>query len=86
MGIARDEEQPSQKWFESQLATEIASFDTARPVWLESESNQVGAIHVPPALWKKMMDAPVVEVTAPMEQRVSYLLMLTVISVRSLIF
>ena len=74
LGIARNGEQPSQKWFESQLATEMMSFDPSRPVWMESESNQVGAIHVPPVLWKKMLEAEVIEISASMEERVDYLL------------
>ena len=74
LGIDLESDQPSQKWFESQLATEMMSFDSAEPVWLESESNQVGAIHVPSILWKKMQQAKVVELTAPLEERVNYLL------------
>ncbi len=74
LGIDLDSEQPSQKWFESQLATEMMSFDPGQPIWLESESNQVGAIHVPPILWKKMQEARVVEITAPLQERVHYLL------------
>jgi len=74
LGIDLDSEQPTQKWFESQLATEMLSFDPDTPVWLESESNQVGAIHVPSILWKQMQEAKVIEVTAPLEERVNYLL------------
>ncbi len=74
LGIDLDEEQPSQKWFESQLATEMMCFNPEKPIWLESESNQVGAIHVPSILWKKMQEAQVVEVSAPLEERVRYLL------------
>ncbi|MBT6433396.1 MAG: tRNA 2-selenouridine(34) synthase MnmH, partial [Deltaproteobacteria bacterium] len=46
----------------------------AKPIWLESESNQIGAIHIPSELWRKMRSANVVEVTAPLEARVEYLL------------
>jgi tRNA 2-selenouridine synthase len=74
LGISPETVQPSQKMFESHLATEFQSFDPAKPVWLESESNQIGAIHIPSQLWKQMRSASVVEVRAPIEARVDYLL------------
>lgn len=66
--------QPTQKAFESRLVPLLANFDPGAPVWVESESNQIGAIHVPAALWKRMRAARVVQVTAPMKERVAYLI------------
>jgi len=74
LGITPETIQPSQKMFESQLANELSEFDPGRPVWLESESNQIGSIHVPAELWKGMRAAGVVEVRAPLQARVEYLL------------
>ncbi|MBT6491749.1 MAG: tRNA 2-selenouridine(34) synthase MnmH [Deltaproteobacteria bacterium] len=74
LGVSPETIQPSQKGFESHLATELQSFNPAKPIWLESESNQIGAIHIPSELWRKMRSANVVEVTAPIEARVEYLL------------
>ena len=66
--------QPAQKYFESLLARELTALDPARPVWVESESNKIGNLYCPEALWRRMKDAPVVEVTAPLDARVAYLL------------
>ena len=74
LGISPDTVQPSQKSFESHLATEFDSFDASKPVWLEYESNQIGAIHIPSELWRKMRLARVIEVRAPLDARVDYLL------------
>ncbi len=74
LGDALDETQPTQKWFESQLAHELSGFDCERPVWLEAESNSIGELHIPSALWKQMGIAKVVEIKAPVPSRVSYLL------------
>lgn len=65
--------QPSQKFFEGQLAQTIARMDPARPVVIEAESNKVGQRIVPPSLWKAMCTAPAVEVTAPIEARARFL-------------
>ncbi|EAR50533.1 hypothetical protein OG2516_09820 [Oceanicola granulosus HTCC2516] len=65
--------QPSQKGFESALAGILDGLDPARPVLVEAESNKVGDILIPPALWLAMKAAPRIEVTAPLEARTAYL-------------
>ena len=67
-------DQPSQRLFESKLHDVIRQLDPARPVFIEAESNKVGACHVPPALWRSMRGAPSLQVTAPREARVAFLL------------
>lgn len=64
--------QPSQKLFESRLAQAITALDPARPVLIEAESNRIGAIRLPPALWQAMCTAPRVAITAPLAARVVY--------------
>ena len=66
--------QPSQKWFESQLAAALTALDPARPVWVEAESNRIGTVHVPPALWARMRAAAGVEVRMPTAGRVAHLM------------
>lgn len=66
--------QPSQKYFETQIAHTIQSFAANRPIWLESESSRVGNLHCPSLLWEKMKQARVVQISAPREQRVALLL------------
>ncbi|MBV5259479.1 tRNA 2-selenouridine(34) synthase MnmH [Synechococcus moorigangaii CMS01] len=66
--------QPSQKWFESLLLEKLKTFDPARPIWVESESNTVGNIHLPKSLWENMGRSPVVEVVLPLAERVQLLM------------
>jgi len=70
---AVDAPQPSQKRFEGELAAALARLDPARPVVVEAESNTIGAIHLPPALWTAMRAAPRVQVRAPAAARAAYL-------------
>ena len=66
--------QPSQRLFESGLYDVMRRFDSNRPVFVEAESNKVGACHVPAALWRCMRGAPSLQVTAPLPARVAFLL------------
>ncbi|TMM54043.1 tRNA 2-selenouridine(34) synthase MnmH [Sulfitobacter sabulilitoris] len=66
--------QPSQKMFESRLATAITTLDPARPVIVEAESNKIGDLLIPPSLWSLMNAAPQVEITAPLAARGRYLI------------
>ncbi len=65
--------QPPQRAFESRLAAEVVALDPARPVFLEAESNKIGALFLPPALWAAMKAAPRIEVTAEIGLRTAYL-------------
>ncbi|WP_300513655.1 tRNA 2-selenouridine(34) synthase MnmH [Aliiroseovarius sp.] len=67
------EAQPHQKTFESRLAMQMARLDPARPVFVEAESSKIGRVIIPPALWKRMIGARVVELNAPLEARVGHL-------------
>ena len=66
--------QPSQRLFESGLHDVMRQLDPERPVFIEAESNKVGACHVPAALWRCMRGAPSIQVTAPLPARVGFLL------------
>ncbi|HLZ82676.1 MAG TPA: tRNA 2-selenouridine(34) synthase MnmH [Caulobacteraceae bacterium] len=64
--------QPHQKGFESALLAAIDGLDRARPVVVEAESSKVGALNLPPTLWKAMLAAPRIELAAPREARARY--------------
>jgi tRNA 2-selenouridine synthase len=68
------EPQPSQKYFESLLLQCLQQLDPGQPVWVESESNKIGQIHLPAQLWNQMKQAPCVEVQLPETVRVQWLL------------
>lgn len=66
--------QPSQKQFESLLLTQLQQFDSHKTVWLESESNKIGEVYLPLALWQKMKQTSCVEIQLSRVERVKYLL------------
>lgn len=68
------EKQPTQKYFESLLLQQLQQFDSSQPVWIESESNKIGQIHIPPRLWEKMKQSSCVEVQLPLASRINWLL------------
>ncbi|KAK7100152.1 tRNA 2-selenouridine synthase-like [Littorina saxatilis] len=74
LGLWHQETQPSQKMWESLLRHRLASFDPAKPVWVESESAKVGNLLIPMRLFHKMCRAERVEVCLPMEERVKHIL------------
>ena len=53
--------QPSQKYFESLLLQQLQQFDVNKIVWLESESNKIGRVHLPLSLWQKMKQASCID-------------------------
>jgi tRNA 2-selenouridine synthase len=73
LGALAGRPQPSQKLFESQLLEVLDGLDPARPVVVEAESSKVGQRMVPPALWKVMLTAPRIELSASPQARARYL-------------
>ena len=69
-----DTDQPSQKAFESRLAMGLARLDPSRPVFVEAESSRIGRLIIPPSLWKAMIGAPNLRLTAPLAARADHLL------------
>lgn len=63
--------QPTQKWFDSLLVEKLRRFDSALPVWVESESKKIGAIQLSDALLKAMHAGRVFSMTAPMAERIA---------------
>ena len=66
--------QPSQKAFESAVFDVLRNCESGRPVFVESESNKVGDLHVPPGLWGRMRTCPAIEIKVPQAARAKYLL------------
>lgn len=66
--------QPAQKMFESRLAGALAPLDPARPVYMEAESNKVGNILIPGSVWKSMLAAPRIAISAPLAERAAHLI------------
>ncbi|HEX5006514.1 MAG TPA: tRNA 2-selenouridine(34) synthase MnmH [Hyphomonadaceae bacterium] len=70
---ATSEPQPAQKMFESSLLRLFDGMDRTKPVLVEAESSKVGNRTLPPALWQAMLEAPRIELAAPLPARAAYL-------------
>ena len=65
--------QPAQRMFESRICAALQNFNPNRPIFIEAESNKIGQIHVPSALWAAMRKANRVCLTAPIDARIAFL-------------
>jgi len=74
LGSSPDSAQPSQKSFETNLWHKMRQLDLSKPIFTEAESNRIGSIHCPPALWRKLHQAKVINVELPIAERVKILL------------
>ena len=74
LGKLPDQAQPSQKWFDSMLLQAMQGLDPARPVYVEAESNKIGAITLPPALMTAMHESECLLLETPLPTRVAGLL------------
>ncbi|SFP94768.1 tRNA 2-selenouridine(34) synthase MnmH [Variovorax sp. 770b2] len=66
--------QPSQKHFETRIATVLETIDLKRPLYVEGESIRIGRLSLPLSLVAQMRGAPCIEVAATPEARLAYLL------------
>jgi tRNA 2-selenouridine synthase len=73
LGSEPGQPQPSQRYFESQLCQALKQCAPGQPILVEAESNKIGNIHVPPAFWAAMRNAPTIRVTASIDARVNFL-------------
>ena len=73
LGDIPGDPQPSQKAFETALYADLARFDPARPVFVESESKRIGRLQVPEALLEAMRASPVLRLDASQAMRVAML-------------
>jgi tRNA 2-selenouridine synthase len=74
LGLVPGRPQPGQKRFETLVWDALRRFDPARPVFVESESRNVGRLRVPDALLHGMRAAPCLRLELPLEARVALLL------------
>lgn len=65
--------QPGQEMFENRLAMELMQVDPAHPVWLEDESQRIGLVNIPNAVWTQMRHSPVYFADIPFEERLNHI-------------
>lgn len=68
-----EDEQPSQKSFDTAIAMQLVRFDPARPILVEAESSRIGKLTLPGVLWAGMRRAPRIRVQAGLAQRGAFL-------------
>ncbi|MBX7107152.1 MAG: tRNA 2-selenouridine(34) synthase MnmH [Chitinophagales bacterium] len=65
---------PSQEQFENDLFMKFRQTNAALPLLLEDESQRIGPVNIPNALWAQMRNAPVLYLEIPFEERLQHLL------------
>ena len=66
--------QPSQEYFENQLASELCKVDKKIPLWLEDESLSIGKCFIPKPFFLQMRQASLIKIMVPLNERVNFLL------------
>jgi len=74
LGNEPNNEQPSQKGFETALWNALRKLNPSKPVFVESESKKVGGLHVPDTLMEKIRNGSCIELRSSTETRVSWLI------------
>ncbi|MGB3074879.1 MAG: tRNA 2-selenouridine(34) synthase MnmH, partial [Chitinophagales bacterium] len=72
-GGLNEPESPSQEQFENDLFMKLRKTDASLPIWLEDESQRIGPVNLPNALWAQMRNAQVIYLEIPFEERLNYL-------------
>jgi tRNA 2-selenouridine synthase len=70
-GDLGEQKQDTQEMFENKLA--IALNDPEKITWVEDESQRVGEVNIPIALWNHMRKCPVYFLDVPFEERLKYI-------------
>lgn len=65
--------QPSQELFENLLADKLSGKKLEESILLEDESQRVGNVNIPNALWQKMKVSELIYLQIPFEERLKYL-------------
>lgn len=65
--------QPTTQQFQNDLFDTFFTFDLAKKIWIEGESQTVGRVFLPDPLWHKMNEAECIEILVPRKDRISRL-------------
>ncbi len=66
--------QPSREQFENNLQETLSVIDRTRRCWIEDESKAIGSCYIPECFWGQMRQAPLFNITIPMEKRIEHIL------------
>jgi tRNA 2-selenouridine synthase len=74
LGALPDQEQPSQKMFETRLIQALRQLDPAQPVFIEAESSRIGRVTLPKSLLEAFHQGRCIALQASLDERVAFLL------------
>ena len=69
-----NENQPSQKSFESSLINILKSFNKSCPIFVESESSKIGKLHLPQELWSHLRTSKRIFINVNIKERTKFLI------------
>lgn len=72
-GSLGEEEQNSQEQFENDLSNKLSLIDSKKRCWVENESRKIGRNILPIKFWEQLLNAIVVSINLPMQERINYL-------------
>lgn len=65
--------QPTQEYFENQLAQQLYQYQQKDFIWIEDESQRIGNLNIPHALWNTIRKQSVYFLTIPFLERLSFI-------------
>jgi tRNA 2-selenouridine synthase len=72
-GSLGQQPQPSPEQFENDLHHALRRLDPGQPIWAEDESHSIGRVYIPLPFWRQMLEAPVLAIETPLEDRIAHL-------------
>lgn len=63
------DEQPTTAQFQNVLYNDLLHLDTAKRIWIESESLSIGKVYLPESLWESMNNSNIIELVIEKELR-----------------
>ncbi len=66
-------EQPTTQQFQNILYEKFSKLDKNKTIWIEGESKSIGKIYIPDTFWESMLNANIIEINVPFEERVKRL-------------
>ncbi len=65
--------QPSQESFENNLALQLSNLKN-KTIWVEDESQRIGAVNIPGPFWQTLRQAPLYFLEVPFEERLNHII------------
>lgn len=73
LGKLPNNQQPSQKYFETAIWQQLRQFDFSKPIYVEAESKKVGELRVPDVIMENMRRSVCIQLQLSLENRIALL-------------